>query len=366
MSKYGLHPGRLDLRSVGAITFGPEGILFVADNVRATVSAIDVPDVAEGDAAAPITVDHLDARLAAFLGCERRDVVIRDMAVHPISGAVYLSVMRGHGESATPLILRLDGDGSLREVSLEAVDFDELALDDAPKADDERVVVRLDGEEGMDCEEIEVRGVHLRLYKDRLRSATITDLAWIDGMLLVAGVSNEEFSSTLRRVAFPFDGDASSNSLEIYHVSHGKYETASPIRTFVPYDGNTSVLASYTCTPVVRFSLRDFQPGAQVAGRTVAELGSMNQPLDMVSYRRDGEEFLLVSNTRHPLLKMACRDIDAQGPLTQHLEPVGVPREELAHEGVIHMANLDDSHVLMLQREESGALHVRSYSTASL
>jgi hypothetical protein len=365
MSKYGLHNGRVPLRSVGAITFGPAGILFVADNLRATVSAIDVADADEHDGE-PITLEHLDARLAALLGCERRDLVIRDMAVHPVSGAVYLSVQRGHGEGAQPLLVRASGDGTLAEVDLDHVDFAEIALDDAPPADDERVVVRLDGEEGMDCEEIEVRGVHLRLYKDRLRSATVTDLAWVDGLLLVAGVSNEEFSSTLRRIDFPFDGDASSNSLEIYHVSHGKYETASPIRTFVPYDGNTSVLASYTCTPVVQFSLGDFRSGAQVAGRTVAELGSMNQPLDMVSYRREGEEYLLVSNTRHPLLKMACRDIDQQGPLTAPLEPVGVARQELEHEGVSHMANLGEAHVLMLQRASDGGIHLRSYATAAL
>ncbi len=365
MGKYGLQAGQVPLRSVAAITFGPDGILFVADNVRATVSAIDVADGDQHDGA-PLTVEHLDARLAAFLGCTRDDLVIRDMAVHPDSGAVYLAVQRGHGEGAQPLVVRVSGDGTLGEVNLDHVDFAELALDDAPSADDERIVVRLDGEEGMDCEEIEVRGVHLRLYKDRLRSATITDLAWVDGLLLVAGVSNEEFSSTLRRVAFPFDGDASSNSLEIYHVSHGKYETASPIRSFVPYDGNTSVLASYTCTPVVRFSLGDFSPGTQVAGRTVAELGSMNQPLDMVSYRRDGEEYLLVSNTRHPLLKMASRDIDRQGPLTDPVEPVGVPRQELDHEGVSHMANLGDAHVLMLQRSHDGGIHLRSYVTASL
>src|SRR6201999_4560006 len=123
-----------------------------------------------------------------------------------------------------------------------------------PAIDDERQDVSLDGtHEG--SEDMHVRGIDLKIARFKLRTSTVTDLAWIDGTLLVAGASNEEFASTLRRIRFPFDDDVQSNSLEIFHVSHGKYETASPIRTFIPFDGNTSVLASYTCTPVVHFSL---------------------------------------------------------------------------------------------------------------
>ena len=58
----------------------------------------------------------------------------------------------------------------------------------------------------------------------------------------------------LRRIPFPFPERADSvtgNNLEIFHVSHGKWETAAPIRAFVPYQDGRSILASYTCTPVV-------------------------------------------------------------------------------------------------------------------
>src|SRR5262249_18279977 len=149
---------------------------------------------------------------------------------------------------------------------------------------------------------------------------------------------NEEFSSTLRRIPFPFTGAAESSSLEIYHVSHAKYETASPIRAFHPYRDRSGILASYTCTPVVHFSLADFAPGAQVKGRTVAELGSGNTPLDMVSFNRSGDEILLVSNARHPLMALKRSDIERQAPLTEPHEPVGVPRRTLPQQGVSHMA----------------------------
>lgn len=364
-SRYGLEVGSPDLRSVGPIAFGPEGILFVADNVGAAIFALDVPDGEPAADAVAHDVERLDARLAAFLGAGREDVHIRDVAVHPGSGQVYLSVVRGSGSQATPVLVTVAADGSLADVSLEDVPFARMAIDDAPSEDDERLDARVVPAGEPEGEELEVRGITLRVAREPLRTTTVTDLAYVDGCLLVAGASNEEFTSSLRRIPFPFDGAAQTSSLEIFHVSHGKYETHSPIRSFVSYDHDTSILATYTCTPVVQFSLGALEAGAQAKGRTVAELGAMNTPLDMVSYTRDGEEYLLVSNSRHPLLKLACRDIDVQEGLTTPTQPIGVPREELPHAGVSRMAAVN-GHVLMLQRDDAGDLHLRSYHTASL
>jgi hypothetical protein len=363
---YGLEQGTPDLKSVGPIAFGPDGILFVADNVSAAIFAIDVSASSEPSSAAePVDIDNLDGRLAAYLGVARDDVHIRDMAVRPGSQQIYLSVVRGSGDSAVPLLLTLTVLGEIGELALHDVWFSKTTIDDAPPVDDERRDVRL-ADDNEVAEELEIHGVHLRIARDPLRTATVTDLAYVDGTLLVAGASNEEFSSTLRRIPFPFERATRSNSLEIFHVSHGKYETASPLRTLIPYGGNTSILASYTCTPVVHFSVADLQPGTLAKGRTVADLGAMNTPVDMIAYSHGGQEYLLVSNVRHPLMKIACRDIDQQAPLTEKADRAGVPREELAQTGVSRMANLNDTHVLMLQREPGGSLHLRPYSTASL
>jgi hypothetical protein len=363
MDKYGLEQGAPELKSTGAVTFGPDGILFVADNVSATIFAIKVPDdgtVSSGT----VEVAKLDSQLASWLGVGRDEVVIRGMAVHPVSHTVYLSVMRGHGNSALPVLVRVV-DGMLRDVPLEDVHFAQVSLADAPTVEDERTDVSLDRtHEG--GEDKEYNGIALNIAQIKLRASTITDLAWIDGTLLVAGASNEEFASTLRRIPFPFSDDIEANSLEIFHVSHGKYETASPIRTFIPFDGNTSVLASYTCTPVVHFPLADLYGGGHAKGRTVAELGSMNQPLDMIAYEHDGAEYLLVSNTRHPLIKIASATIATQPGLVETTAPIGVPRQELDHEGATLMANLDRGNVVMMQRDGVGDLHLHTYSTASL
>jgi len=363
---YGLQVGRPALKSVGPITFGPDGILFVADNAAATIFAIDVQDSETPRETRPINVEGLDTRLAAYLGCPRENVAIRDMAVHPSSENVYLSVMRGTGSDAIPLLLKVDRDGTLSEVVLDAVPFSHTAVKSPAVESSERADARPGrGREGDGTDP--GADVKARIVADRRHTVAVTDLAYVDGTLLVAGSSNEEFASTLRRIPFPFSQAALSNSLEIYHVSHSRYETAAPIRTFMPYGGNTSILASYTCTPVVHFSLSDIQSGTQLKGRTVAELGSGNTPIAIVSYKRDGEEYLLISNTKHPLLRIACNDVDGQEGLTQPKEPRGVPREELPQPGVSHMANLNGSYVVMMQQEEvGGSLNLRSYSNASL
>jgi hypothetical protein len=365
VDKYGLELGNPGLQSSGPIAFGPDGILFVADNARAMIFALDLRDDDHGPGG-PIDIEDADAKIAAYLGCERRDVYVRDMAVHPASRNLYLSVMRGNGGDAMPVIIKITADGSISDVDLQSIPFSSTVIEDAPSPDDERQDTRL--VQGVrEGQEVEPRpGFRLRIARENLRSVTVTDLGYVDGSVIVAGASNEEFSSTLRRIPFPFEGSATRASLEIFHVSHGKYETASPIRTFIPFAANTSILASYTCTPVVQFSLADLENGSQVKGKTVAELGAGNTPLDMVSYERDGEEYLLVSNTRHPLIKIAARDIPGQAALTEPREPVGVPRETLPHPGVGQMASLAGGYVLMLQQDADGNLSLHSYPNSSL
>ena len=365
IGKYGLEVGTPEIKSVGPLAFAPEGMLFLADNVGATIFAIDVGDADSANEHSEINVENLDTPLAAYLGCSLDDVFIRDMAVHPSSQNVYLSVMRGSGEAAVPVLIKIGADGALSEVPMAYVPFSKTLIEDAPAEDDSRVDFRL-VQGNREGEVVEYEGVSYRMAEDRLRTVTVTDMAYVDGQLLVAGASNEEFSSTFRRIPFPFNGNTLTNSLEIFHVSHGMYETASPIRTFLPYGGDTSILASYTCTPVVHFSLEDLKSGTHVKGKTVAELGAGNTPLGIVSFVHDGEEYLLVSNSTHPLIKIACKDIDGQGPLTQPTEPVGPPRQELPHQGVSRMANLNGSHVVMMQEDDAGNIHLRSYNTATL
>jgi hypothetical protein len=346
------------LLSAGPVLFAPEiaddgtAVLFAADVARATIFAFELPPEAAASAGADVNVDKLGAKVASLLGVAREDAVIRGMTVHPASHAVYLSIARGRGSEAGPVVVRADTDGELSVADLDALPTTSFQLDDAPAADDERMDAWLDGSDPS-SEPHEIHGVTLHVARVPAARSTVTGLAWIDGTLFVAGLSNEEFSSRLRAIPYPFDGSATETSVEIYHVDHGKYETQSPIRALTSFGGGSGILATYTCTPVAYFSVADLRGEGLVRGRTVAELGPMNQPFSIVSYDRDGEEFLLVSNTRHPLLKIPAAAVAAQDALSTPLsEPDasrGVPREELDHPGITWMANLDRDSIVAVQ-----------------
>ena len=362
------------LVSAGPVLFAPDvsadgtAVLFAADVARAAIVAFELPSetpVADGS---EVRVEQLGTKLAALLGVEREDAVIRGIAVHPVSHAVYLSVARGRGPEAGPVIVRAGTDGELDIVDLDDLAATSFELDDAPDADDERLDHWLDGSDP-GSQPREIHGVTLNIAQVPVQRSTITDLAWVDGTVFVAGLSNDEFSSRLRQVPYPFDGSATETSVEIFHVDHGKYETQSPIRALTAFDGGASVLATYTCTPVVQFTVDQLRGDGLVRGRTVAELGPMNQPFSIVSYDRDGEEFLLVSNTRHPLLKIPAASIAGQEPLDTPLnEPGasrGIPREELDHPGITWMAGLDRGSVVVVQHDGSDT-HLRTLRAADL
>jgi hypothetical protein len=328
------------MKSVGALEFGPGDTLFVADSEGAAVYALATGLPAEGSSEPMEAIQDLDAKLAAMLGADVRDVFIKDLAVHRPSGTAVISVMRGAGDGAVPVLMTISSSGELAELRVDAVEHTKLDISNAP--DPEAKMGR----------------------SRKARSYTVTDLEFIDGQLYIAGLSNEEFASTLRRAAYPFNGEVESTGLEIYHGAHGEYETHAPIFTFMQYEigGKPHVVASYLCTPLVTFPVDSLEAGGKLRGKTIAELGWGNIPLDMIAYEHDGEEYVLMTNTRRGTMKMKGSDIEAwnakDGITTEVTETVrGVPYigSPLGH--VLQVADFDAEHILVLWREaENGSL----------
>lgn len=338
----GMTEGKVALKSAGPITFGQDGILFIADTKSAAVVAVATGDT-KGGAAKPVKVDGINQKVAALLGTAADQVLIDDLAVNPASHTAYLAVTRGRGAGAASVIVRVKGDGNLEVVSLDKVKHSRAELPDAP----------VDG----------VQGDGKRQSNPRLES--ITDLAFFEDRLLVAGLSNEEFASALRAIPFPFQKVANGTSVEIYHGAHGKFETRSPIRTFVPFKiGNEpQLLAAYTCTPLVQFPISDLKPAAKIKGKTIAELGNRNRPLDMIVYQKGGKDWLLLANNSRGVMKITTEDIAGAEAITSPVSSgtKGSKYETIeAWKGVEQLDKLDAENAVVLRRGEGGALDLES------
>lgn len=317
------------LTSIGTLSFGADGTLFAADPMAATIYAITV-----GKTSAPAgtkDVAGLDQKLAALAGTDAAGIAIKDIAVDPKSQNTFVSLMRGTGATAQPALARVDGNGAVELVALDALTFTSVTLPNPPAA---------------------------QTTGRNNRSQSITRMSLVDGKLYVTGLSNEEFSSKFWAIPYPFAKADQGTSVEIWHTSHARFETNAPILTFVASkaNGQTNFIAGYTCTPLVRFPAGDLKPGAKVMGTTIAELGAGNQPIDMVLYKKDGREFVLMANTRHGVLKIAT---DGFGTAPGLKEPVpgtaGVPAEKVTSvANVVQLDLLNGSHSVMLMKTDAG------------
>lgn len=333
----GLRSGNVVLKSAGPLAFGPGGVLFVGDSAAAAILAIDTGDKTKSNGQ-PFSVQGVNGKVAAVLGATPDQILINDAVVNPLSKNVYLSVSRGKGPDAAAVLLRVDGAGKISEVSLENVRHAMVALPDAPGA-----------------EQKDRRG-------QSLRSESITDLAFVDGKVVVAGLSNEEFASSLRVIPYPFQQANKGAGIEIFHGAHGRFETNAPVRTFVAYNiaNQPHILAAYTCTPLVRIPVSELKPGNKVKGTTIAELGNRNRPLDMITYSKDGADYILMANSSRGVMKLPAAKLDSYTAITAQTEKQGVPYETIAAwKGVQQLDRYNDAHALMLI-DDAGSLDLRT------
>ena len=346
--------GKVNLKSASQLAFGPSGVLFIGDSLRGTIFAIDTGDTKVPSSPVKIEVMGINEKIAAMLGVGTDQILINDVKANPISRNVYVAVSRGRGADGTPVILKIDAAGKMTEFSLNNVKFAAADIADAPVPKPDAPAVRTP--EGP--------------RSGNPRVETVTDLSFVDGKVIVAGVSNQEFASDLRVIPYPFAKVEQGTGIRIWHASHGRYETAAPVRTFVPYTINKEqfILASYTCTPLVKIPVSALKPGAKVLGTTIAELGNSNRPLEMVPYKKDGHEYILMANSKRGVMKVSVDNLGSYSAITPPTaaceesteaknginsqcgtQIAGVPYQSLNEfNGVWQMTKLDDTHALVL------------------
>ena len=277
------------VKSLGALEFNSKGILFVGDNLSGAIHAIDLTSESRTKEKFEINVYNVDAQIAAILGTAPHNIQINDLAVHPKSGEAYLSVTRGHGVEAMPALIKINAENGLNIVDLSATQITSQMLSKVPDI----------------SMQFKPRGSMMspptakdiaKAQRSR-RMFSIMDMEYHNGELFVAGVSNEEFSSILRRMPYPFTGRERISNIEMYHIAHDQYESRAPIRSMQikNIDGIDQIVAAYTCSPIVLIPLTELKDGAKVKARTLGDIGN-GQPIDMVTFSLMGQEMLFVTN----------------------------------------------------------------------
>ncbi|MCA9079616.1 MAG: hypothetical protein KDA58_03615 [Planctomycetaceae bacterium] len=331
--QYGLEPGELKLQSANVLAFGPAGILFVGDAKAAEIVAIQTGDKPGDPAQVNHSIAGLDQKIADQLVVPKAEIL--DLAVNPLSGHLFVSV----GTAKGPQLVMLDGSGAIVPLDLSNIAHAKMGIPHAP--------------------EDKVTGEGRRARNNRMSS--VTDLAFVEGQLLVSGMSDGPVASTVRSFAFPFAAKVEATGLEIYHGAHGQLESLSPIRTFVPFmiDGKPNVLAGFVCTPLVKFPVSAISSGDKVRGTTIAELGNRNQPLDMITYRQNDQDYLLLANSARGVMKISTDDINRAQGIEERVGGGGTAGQEYETiadwQGVVQLDRLNDTQAVVLVQGESSA-----------
>ena len=313
----GLTKGTPEMKSAAALAFGPKGLMFVGDPQGATIFAIDTGDMKPAGTK-DVNIEKIDAKLAAALGVSEKEIRINDVKVNPASGNIYLAVTRGTG-AGTPALVKVTRDGTAEPMPLKDVMFSKVTIVNPGKSQREPM-------------------------------GAITGMAFLDGRLFVAGLSTEEFASTLR----------------VFRTRSARRRTRVPDRDLPrragrskrrpdqgihPYkiDKVDHIMASYTCTPLVKIPVSELKPGAKVKGTTIAELGNGNQPIDMIAYTKDGKDYLLSSNSKHGILRIPTTDFASAKPITAPTGPAGVKADKIEElKDVTQLDKLDDTRMVIL------------------
>ena len=117
------------------------------------------------------------------------------------------------------------------------------------------------------------------------------------------------------------------------------------------------LLAAYTCTPLVTIPVAELKAGSKVQGKTVAELGNQNRPLDIITYQKEGHTFLLVANSARGVMKVATDKIASVEPIKAKVkDTAGLGYETVPNlKGVEQLDKLDDTHAVLLVKNGSAA-----------
>jgi hypothetical protein len=336
--------------SISAMTLAPDGALIAADWRSGKLHALTLPAAPAATGSSSFNVTALTQALGQVLAKSGDQMRVTAAVFDKATARAILAVAEDRGADALVKLALVTADGTIQVFDPSSVVAASFDLGATP-------------------------GDASIWNQTPAKSFVVTDIKAHGNEILVAGLSKATFSSTFRRIPYPFDGTGSITSVEMYHAVHNQIETRAPIRAFsvVDIEGEPTVLAAYTCTPLVTAPLKDMTGGATVRGKTIAELGFGNTPLDVVpfdiTYQGNTSKWVIVANSAKAADLIRYDDVVAgakgeglstpvKAPFEQH---AGVRSLPMPIAGVQRLLDQDEQFLLALRRNvETGDLQLVS------
>ena len=325
------------VKSISTMTFAPDGKLIVSDWKSNALHALSLPDTKTAESGS-FNLYDVDKAIAQALGTDREQIRVTKAIFETTANKAILAVETGAQPEAPVVIAVFGSDGAGTLYNLNELVAATLSLDDVPP--------------------------ETSLWEHTpARSFLVTAMKAHDDEIFVAGIANSDFSSTLRRVAYPFNGTSATTSVEIYHAVHNQIETRAPIRAFSIVDiaGAPHVLAAYTCTPLVTIPIANLKDGAHITGKTIAELGYGNTPLDVVPFdvsdQGETSRWVMIANSSRAADLISFDAIVAANSEVGLSQPVQVPFE--TRSGVSAMQAPITNAVCLVDQDEQFLLSLR-------
>lgn len=336
------------IQSAGKLTFVDANTVVVADWRGGQLHALTLPAASPGTSAA-FNLKNVSGAVARALHTTSEKLRFEDMAIRPGSELAYLSLSvegKSAGARPTPALVSVTTAGQVDVIPMDGAKRESVAIGNVPAADK-------------------------HLWRDTPAATyTVTDMTYHAGKLYVAGLSNASFASTLRVFDFPFKGEAAVSSIEMYHPVHNMRETRAPIRKMViaTLNGEPTLVAAFTCSPLVTIPLKDLKDGAHIPAKTIAEFGWGSAPVGMVMFDAGQGPMVLLTHSHKSADLLSVTDIAEAAtkpglatPIKWPTEPVLGVKSIYVPIRVAQIANQDATFLAALRRNEaSGAMELVS------
>jgi hypothetical protein len=114
---------------------------------------------------------------------------------------------------------------------------------------------------------------------------TFNSVLFTQKQIVASATADAAFIALVMSVPVPFahNSDRSVVGANSYHVTHGGWETSAPLEKTTLWEeaGEAYIVAGLTCTPIVKYALKDIKQGAQLKGSTPFDFGGGQQPIDI-------------------------------------------------------------------------------------